>query len=219
MCPNIRMFLPTLEFFVRVDVWVFIVQTNHKSSVYKIWFLMVKKRSSKSLVIPRFLKRISKRVLNKSRLDLLRRYLPNFFNTQSIRLLTPSSPQPKYFHQLFRTTSPCSFCKYSLSRMQFDSTFKGILRLTTFVNAHISRSNSLDCRLFYIVQNLTGCKTRINFNSHFFCFCTQISTQLSKTNDIVPIIVQLFRKYHVWNSIAFILCEKKEFITRYRCGM
>lgn len=41
----------SLKLFVRVDIWIFVVKTNHKAYVYNIWFHAIKKRASIDIVL------------------------------------------------------------------------------------------------------------------------------------------------------------------------
>mmetsp|Transcript_14404 Transcript_14404/g.40945 ORF Transcript_14404/g.40945 Transcript_14404/m.40945 type:complete len:352 (-) Transcript_14404:351-1406(-) len=211
--------LEELEFLVRVDARILVVQSDDESRQHEIGLLMVNEGPAEGLVHDGGLQRKSDRVLHKTWLEMrgIRIDLPNLLDTQpvclrmtvgmSIVIIATACPQIQLLHNVFRARSSGPFRKDGLSCHQFDTAFKCGFRFPILADTNISRCNSSHtsglCGGFSVavaiivavavmVQNFRRRKARVDFHTQIFRSLRQPSADLTQTDDVVGVsIVQL----------------------------
>mmetsp|Transcript_8925 Transcript_8925/g.26540 ORF Transcript_8925/g.26540 Transcript_8925/m.26540 type:complete len:218 (-) Transcript_8925:1081-1734(-) len=146
MLSNLRVGLPLLEFLVRIEVGILVVEPDHQPRQDQVRFLVVHKGPPKNVVGRRRLEGKPERVLNQALLKGFLRDLPDFLDAQPVRLGLDAVvvAESEFFHQKFRAGPPGTLRKQGLSGPELDAALKGGLGAPVLSDAHVAGRDSQD---------------------------------------------------------------------------
>ena len=130
-----------LEFPVRVEIWVGIVQAHDHAHQDEVGGHVVQEGAAEHVAGQGLLQRPAQRVLDVPGLDLVRRHLPDLLEAQAVALLVLALPQVEALHQLLRARAAAALSEDRLPAHQLHAAREGVLHAAVLGNSDVFRGN------------------------------------------------------------------------------
>lgn len=134
--------LQLLEFLIRIQIGIFIVETNHQSDMDEVRLHVVQERPGIGIAVnwP------SNCMLDISRLEQFVTLIdfPDFLEADSIELRVTLIPEVEFLHDLFGKGASASLGKDCLSSQDLHASHEGVLDLSFLGDPKVSGSNTCD---------------------------------------------------------------------------
>eukprot|EP01033_Poteriospumella_lacustris_P004048 gene4047-gene4446 len=190
--------LPALEFLIRIQVGVLVVQTDNHTHQDEVGLHVIQKCAAVDITDRRRLQRPSKSVLNQTRGQIFFGNFPDFLDTDTIRLNVLALAQVELLDKVLRARASTSLCENSMTSMKLNTANKAILNFVAFGDTSI--------------EHLVGREPRVDFNTKLFGLGGKPSSELRQRNDVVSFIVQLLGHQTLRNFQMGVLGEPEEAI-------
>mmetsp|Transcript_28308 Transcript_28308/g.66474 ORF Transcript_28308/g.66474 Transcript_28308/m.66474 type:complete len:433 (-) Transcript_28308:532-1830(-) len=222
MLSNLRVGLPLLEFLVRIEVGILVVESDHQPRQDQIRFLVVHKGPTKNVVGRRRLEGKPERVLNQALLKGFLRDLPDLLDAQPVRLGLDAVvvAESEFFHQKFRAGPPGSLRKQGLSGPELDAALKGGLGAPVLSDAHVAGRDSQDAGFVPIAigigigiaiaiavvvlgqKDLARGESGVDFDSQRLGLLGEPPAELGEAQYVIAVVVELAREQHTGDRIG-----------------
>mmetsp|Transcript_27772 Transcript_27772/g.51764 ORF Transcript_27772/g.51764 Transcript_27772/m.51764 type:complete len:401 (+) Transcript_27772:1108-2310(+) len=208
---NLRMVFEALEFHVREEMWVFVIQMHHKTDIYLIFFKMIDEGTSTCVAAqwpPHSVGYFTKVVL--SWVDL-----PDLFHANAKFLRLFAVLQIVLRNHLFCEGSAHTFRQEHIFAMQLHARLSVWTIRPVFFQTKDTSDDTLDFAIVAVDQLRAG-HPREDFHAKLFRLFRHPATHVAHGHNIVAVVVHQRRHWEVWHTNFARFTQHVEVVFFYR---